>query len=72
MAVASGYVQYFDLLVLKTYQSSLVINFIYEPNKWSKVEFNYWISFRKDISMGVESYTEEMFKSNKEGEKGVI
>ena len=53
MTVSTGNLQYVDLLVLKTYQSSLVINFIYEPNKWSKAAFNYWIGFRRDIVMGI-------------------
>lgn len=56
-SVETANIRYFDLLVLKTYQSSLVINFIYEPNKWKKVTYNYWIAFRKDLSMFIETYS---------------
>jgi hypothetical protein len=70
LTVSTGNLQYFDLLVLKTYQSSIVINFIYEPNKWSKVEFNYWIGFRKDLVMGIESFTDRQFR--KDSRKGVV
>lgn len=60
-AAATASVVYFDLLVLKTYQSSLVVNFIYEPNKWKTVSYNYWIAFRKDLSMFIETYTDQQF-----------
>ena len=51
-----------DLMVLKTYQSNIVINFIYEPNKWTKVSFNYWMSFRNDIIMAIESFSARAFE----------
>ena len=53
---------YFDLLVLKTYQNSLIVHFIYEPNLWKLVGYSYLIGFREDLVMGIESYTRNQFK----------
>lgn len=66
LAVSTSNLMYFDLLVIKTFQSSLVLNFIYEPNKWVKVTYNYWISFRKDLIMLIETYTDKQFTNSKQ------
>lgn len=66
MDVLSSSIIYFDLLVLKTFESSVVINFIYEPNKWAKVSYNYWISFRNDIFLGISTYTQNDIVKGKE------
>jgi hypothetical protein len=44
---------YFDLLVLQTFDGSLIVNFIYEPTKWSKIGYNYLLSYRSDMYAGV-------------------
>lgn len=66
MDVLSTSIIYFDLLVLKTFESSVVINFIYEPNKWAKAGYNYWISFRNDIFLGISTYTQNDIVRGKE------
>jgi hypothetical protein len=58
METISASIYYFDLLVLKTFESSIVVNFIYEPNKWAQITYNYWISFRSDLYIGVVSFTQ--------------
>jgi hypothetical protein len=49
----TGNLTYFDLIVLMTYKASLIINFIYEPSKWTRASYNYWVAFRTDINLGV-------------------
>ena len=60
----SASISYFDLLVLKTFEASLVLNFIYEPGKWSKASYNYWITFRKDLNLGIESLSAAQITNN--------
>lgn len=61
LSVSTSNILYFDLIVIKTYQKSLLINFIYEPNKWQKITYNYWLSLRPDIFMSIEAYTDKQF-----------
>lgn len=63
-SVSTSQLLYFDLLVIKTFQSSLLLNFIYEPNKWLKISYNYWISFRSDLIMLIETYTDKQFANS--------
>jgi hypothetical protein len=60
-------ITYFDLLVLKTFEASLVVNFIYQPGKWTKATYNYWVAFRNDINLGIESFSTAQFSSNNQG-----
>jgi len=67
MSTLTGNILYFDLLVLKTFQANLVLNFIYETNKWSIVTYNYWISFRNDVTMAIQTFTESQITVSPEG-----
>lgn len=55
---------YFDLVILKTFQSHLIINFIYEPNKWSLISYNYWISFRNDMEIGAQTFIADQISTS--------
>jgi len=50
--------------VLNTLEASLVLNFIYEPAKWSKASYNYWITFRNDLNLGIESLSAAQISYN--------
>lgn len=63
----TGNLSYFDLLVLKTFEANLIINFIYEPSKWTRATYNYWITFRTDINLGVESFSTEQIAIKENG-----
>ncbi len=36
-----------------------MVNFIYEPNKWARVAYHYWVSFRSDLYIGILSFTQQ-------------
>lgn len=41
-----------------------MLNFIYEPRKWSKASYNYWITFRNELNLGIESLSAAQIPNN--------
>jgi hypothetical protein len=61
----TGNLTYFDLLVLKTFEASLVVNFIYEPGRWARTTYNYWVAFRSDINLGIDTLSASQIANSK-------